>query len=120
VGQGQRLLIGLALLHRPKLVVADEPTSALDLITQQEVLRLLREISDRSGTAILYISHDLASVLQLCHRVAILLNGQIIEAGPTREVFCFPRHPYAQRLIGALPRVPAIGTSEDHVRSACP
>jgi ABC-type dipeptide/oligopeptide/nickel transport system ATPase component len=104
VGQGQRLLIALALLHRPKLIVADEPTSALDLITQQEILRLFRCISDESGTAILFISHDLTSVAQICDRVAILFEGEIIESGTTHEVFDHPRHPYAQRLIGSLPQ----------------
>ncbi len=106
IGQGQRLLIALAVLHGPRLIVADEPTSALDLITQQEILRLFRRISDDSGTAILFISHDLTSVAQICDRVAILFEGQIIELAPTREVFEQPRHPYAQRLIGALPRLP--------------
>lgn len=103
VGQGQRLLIALALLHRPQLIVADEPTSALDLITQQEILRLFQKIS-RGGAAVLFISHDLASVAQICDRVAILYAGEIIEIGPTRDVFEHPQHPYAQRLIGALPR----------------
>jgi ABC-type dipeptide/oligopeptide/nickel transport system ATPase component len=105
VGQGQRLLIALALLHGPRLIIADEPTSALDLITQQDILRLFRRISDDSGTAILFISHDLASVAQICDRVAILYEGEIIEIGPTSQVFENPQHPYAQRLIGALPRL---------------
>lgn len=104
IGQGQRLLIALALLHGPRLIIADEPTSALDLITQQEILRLFRRISDTSRTAILFISHDLASVAQICDRVAILYEGEIIEIGPTADVFAKPQHPYAQRLIGALPR----------------
>jgi ABC-type dipeptide/oligopeptide/nickel transport system ATPase component len=107
VGQGQRLLIALALLHGPRLIVADEPTSALDLITQQEILSLFRRISDDCGTAILFISHDLTSVAQICDRVAILYEGEIIEVGPTPEVFEHPKHPYARRLIGALPRLPA-------------
>ena len=105
IGQGQRLLIALALLHGPRLIVADEPTSALDLITQQEILRLFRRISDDSGTAILFISHDLMSVAQICDRVAILYEGQIIETGTTTDIFERPQHPYAQRLIGALPRL---------------
>lgn len=104
VGQGQRLLIALALLHSPRLIIADEPTSALDLITQQEILRLFRAICDESGTAILFISHDLLSVAQICDRVAILYQGELIEQGPTSEIFERPQHPYAQRLIAALPR----------------
>jgi ABC-type dipeptide/oligopeptide/nickel transport system ATPase component len=105
IGQGQRLLIALALLHRPRLIVADEPTSALDLITQQEILRLFRQISDESGTAILFISHDLTSVAQICDRVAILYEGEIIEIGATQNVFESPQHPYARRLIAAIPRL---------------
>ena len=105
IGQGQRLLIALALLHRPQLIVADEPTSALDLITQQEILRLFRRISEDYGTAILFISHDLTSVAQICDRVAILCDGEIIEEGPTSQIFERPQHPYAQRLIGSLPRL---------------
>lgn len=105
VGQGQRLLIALALVHGPRLIVADEPTSALDLITQQDILRLFRRISDDKGTAILFISHDLTSVAQICDRVAILYEGEIIEVGETQEVFERPRHDYAKRLIGALPRL---------------
>ena len=105
IGQGQRLLIALALLHRPALIVADEPTSALDLITQRDILRLFRSIRDKSGTAILFISHDLTSVAQICDRVAVLYQGEIVEMGVTSEVFSQPRHPYAQRLIGAVPRL---------------
>ena len=105
IGQGQRLLIALALLHGPRLIIADEPTSALDLITQQEILALFRKIRDVSRTALLFISHDLASVAQICDRVAILYQGEIIETGSTVDVFTHPRHPYAQRLIGALPRL---------------
>jgi ABC-type dipeptide/oligopeptide/nickel transport system ATPase component len=103
VGQGQRLLIALALLHRPRLIVADEATSALDLITQQDILHLFQQIG-KSGTAVLFISHDLTSVARICDRVAILYAGEIIEIGPTRQVFERPQHPYAQRLMGALPQ----------------
>ncbi len=105
IGQGQRLLIALALLHRPRLIIADEPTSALDLITQQDILALFRRISESAGTAVLFISHDLVSVAQICDRVAVLYQGEIIETGPTSQVFLQPDHPYAKRLIGALPRL---------------
>ena len=118
IGQGQRLLIALALLHRPRLIVADEPTSALDLITQQEILGLFRKIRDDSGTAILFISHDLASVAQICDRVAILYAGEIIETGSTSEVFERPKHPYAQRLIGALPQLRPQEMAEKRAPSA--
>jgi ABC-type dipeptide/oligopeptide/nickel transport system ATPase component len=106
VGQAQRVLIAMAVLHRPALIVADEPTSALDAITQAEILELFRRLNRELGVAILYISHDLASVAALCHRLAILHDGRIIETGRTEDIFHSPLHPYARRLIEALPRMP--------------
>jgi ABC-type glutathione transport system ATPase component len=79
VGQAQRVLIALALLHRPSILIADEPTSALDPVTQAEIIRLLQKLNRRYGTALLYISHDLVSVLQLCDRLAVLHAGTIAE-----------------------------------------
>lgn len=106
VGMAQRFLIAMALLHRPSLLLADEPTSALDTITQSEILALFRRVNQERGVAILYISHDLASVGALCTRVAILHQGQIVECAAAQDVFRAPRHPYTQRLIEALPRLP--------------
>lgn len=107
VGLAQRFLIAMAILHGPALLLADEPTSALDLITQAEILRLFADLNRSTSVAMLYISHDLASVASLCHRVAILHDGQIVECAPTAEVFRNPRHPYTQKLIAAIPRVAA-------------
>ena len=101
VGLAQRLLIGLALLHRPALLIADEPTSALDPITQAEILKLFAAIHAR-GTALLYISHDLPSVAALCDRIAILCAGRIVEAGKCRQVFAQPAHPYTLQLVEAI------------------
>jgi len=109
VGLAQRFLIALAILHRPKLLLADEPTSALDSITQSEILDLFNSLNRRYGLAILYISHDLASVASLCHRVAILNQGTIVECGATAEIFARPRHEYTQRLIAAIPKPPISG-----------
>lgn len=103
VGLAQRVLIAMAVLHRPALLIADEPTSALDPITQAEILDLFRDLNRRLGMAILYISHDLQSVAGLCHRVAILNDGGIVETGDVREVFESPRHPYTRRLVNAMP-----------------
>jgi len=111
VGLAQRVLIAMAILHRPELVIADEPTSALDVITQSEILRLFTELNQRLGTSILYISHDLLSVAAVSHRVAILAEGEIVELGPTPEVFASPRHPYTRRLIASLPAHPVYGSS---------
>ena len=106
VGQAQRVLIAMAVMHRPALLIADEATSALDVITQAEILRLFRELNRNSGMAILYISHDLASVAGICDRVAILHQGQIVESGITPQVLTAPRHDYTQRLLAAMPKMP--------------
>jgi len=103
VGQGQRVIIAMAILHRPALLIADEPTSALDTITQSEILRLFERLNRELDMAILYISHDLLSVAALCHRVAILRDGEIVECDGPDAIFDSPRHPYTQRLIAALP-----------------
>lgn len=106
VGQAQRVLIAMAVMHRPVLLIADEATSALDVITQSEILELFRHLNHSFGTAILYISHDLPSVAGLCDRVAILHEGQIVESGPTEQVLTRPQHSYTQRLIAAMPKMP--------------
>ena len=106
VGQAQRVLIAMAVMHRPALLIADEATSALDVITQSEILALFRELNRTSGMAILYISHDLASVAGICDRIAILHEGQIVEAGTTAQVLLSPRHEYTQRLMAAMPKMP--------------
>ena len=101
VGMAQRLVIALALLHRPALVIADEPTSALDPVTQADILKLFADIN-AGGSALLYISHDLPSVAALCGRVAILQRGRVVEEGLCDEVFRKPAHPYAHRLVQAV------------------
>ncbi|MGA7400059.1 MAG: ABC transporter ATP-binding protein [Candidatus Sulfotelmatobacter sp.] len=105
VGQAQRVLIAMAILHRPALLIADEATSALDVITQSEILALFRELNRSTGMAILYISHDLASVAGICDRIAILHQGVIVESGTTQQIFSQPKHEYTKRLMAALPRV---------------
>src|ERR1700721_2441587 len=106
VGQAQRVLIAMAVMHRPALLIADEATSALDVITQSEILALFRELNRTTGMSILYISHDLASVAGICDRIAILHQGQIVELGQTADVMANPKHEYTQRLMAALPRKP--------------
>ena len=107
VGQAQRVLIAMAIMHRPALLIADEATSALDVITQSEILELFARLNREIGMSILYISHDLPSVAGICQRIAILHEGQIVECGPTEQIFTAPEHPYTQRLMLALPQVPA-------------
>ena len=106
VGQAQRVVIAMAILHRPELLIADEATSALDTITQSEILNLFSQLNRELGMAILYISHDLLSVAALCDRIAILNAGKIIECGLPEAIFNSPRHEYTRRLIAALPARP--------------
>lgn len=106
VGQAQRVLIAMAVMHRPSLLIADEATSALDVITQSEILALFRELNRSFGMSVLYISHDLPSVAGICDRIAILQEGEIVETGATEQVLLRPRHEYTQRLIAAMPRMP--------------
>jgi len=115
VGLAQRFLIALAILHRPALLIADESTSALDTITQAEILALFAKLNRGQSIAMLYISHDLASVASLCHRVAILHEGGIVEDAPVDDVFRNPQHDYTRQLIAAIPRVPS---SEDAAEGA--
>jgi ABC-type dipeptide/oligopeptide/nickel transport system ATPase component len=110
VGQAQRVLIAMAVLHRPSLLVADEATSALDVITQSEILELFSHLNRTIGMSILYISHDLPSVAGICQRIAILNEGQIVECGPTEQIFAAPNHPYTRRLMASLPRVPVLSS----------
>ena len=104
VGQAQRVLIVMALLHSPPLLIADEPTSALDVITQREVLDLLANIAAERQMSMLFISHDLPTVAAICHRLAILHTGEIVECGPVKQVLANPQHPYTRQLIAAAPK----------------
>lgn len=103
VGQAQRVLIGMAVLHRPALLLADEPTSALDPVTQAEILKLFADLSRRFNMSILYISHDLLSVAAISHRVAVLSAGQIVECAETAQIFRNPQHPYTRALVESIP-----------------
>jgi ABC-type glutathione transport system ATPase component len=105
VGQAQRVLIALALLHRPALIVADEPTSALDPVTQSQIVDLLRNLNRRHGVTLLYISHDLISVIQLCDRVAVLHEGTIVEDLPVGQL-AEAQHAASLALLRALPVPP--------------
>ena len=102
-GQRQRIAIARALALDPQLIVCDEPVSALDLSTQARVLELFKEIQDRTGVAYLFVSHDLAVVRHLSHRVAVIYRGEIVEWGDGDQVTARPEHPYTQRLFLAAP-----------------
>ena len=106
VGQAQRVVLALALLHRPALLIADEPTSALDPCNQAEVLRMLQQANHDDGTALLYISHDLLSVLQLCHNLVVLHSGRVVESLSVAHIEKQAQHPSTLALLRSLP-VPA-------------
>jgi ABC-type dipeptide/oligopeptide/nickel transport system ATPase component len=106
VGQAQRVLIAMALVHRPRLLIADEPTSALDAVTQAEILQLFSRLSREMAMSVLFISHDLLSVASICQRVAILSAGRVVEFNSTEAIFRAPAHHYTKALIAALPKLP--------------
>lgn len=101
-GQQQRAVIAMAMLANPSLLLLDEPTTALDVTVEASIVELIREIRQTTGTAVLYISHNLGLILQTCSRVAVMYAGQVVEEGPVRQVFDDPRHPYTQGLVGCV------------------
>jgi peptide/nickel transport system ATP-binding protein len=104
-GQKQRIVIAMALALRPKVIIADEPTTALDVTVQAEILELLRSLRDEEGTAIVLITHNMGVVADLSDRVAVMLNGELVETAPVAELFAAPQHEYTQRLLAAVPRL---------------
>ena len=104
-GMRQRVMIAAAMICNPRILIADEPTTALDVTIQAQIVELLKRMNREKQTSILFISHDLSLVKQLCERVLVMKGGYIVETGLTQEVFAHPKEEYTQRLIAAIPKV---------------
>lgn len=104
-GMAQRYKIALALLSSPEILIADEATSALDVTVQAHILKLLKKMSQKKGSAILFITHDLGIAAQICDRVAVMYSGRIVEIGTTLDIFQQPLHPYTRGLLAAVPKL---------------
>ncbi|MGM1017898.1 MAG: ABC transporter ATP-binding protein [Actinomycetota bacterium] len=103
-GQRQRVVIAIAVAAGPSLLVADEPTTALDVTVQAQILDLIRTLRDETGMGVLFISHDLGVIGQLCERVAVMYRGRVVESGRVETVLEDPRHPYTRALLESIPR----------------
>ena len=108
-GMCQRVMIAMALASGARLLIADEPTTSLDVTIQDEIVRLIRRLAVDTGIAVLSIIHDLGLVSRLCHRVAVVYAGQVVEAGPTRTLLHAPMHPYTQALLRCVPDLSEVG-----------
>jgi len=108
-GQRQRISIARALASRPRILICDEPTSALDVSIQAQILNLLKDLQDELGLTLLFISHDLPVIRQMCDRVAVMRDGAICEIALTEDLFSNPKHEYSQHLLELMPRMDVIG-----------
>lgn len=119
-GQAQRIMIAAALALEPQLLIADEPTTALDVTIQAQVLHLLKEMCQRTGTALILVTHDMGVVAQTADHVAVMYAGQIVEDQPVADLFAGPAHPYTRSLLGALPRPGTARTRLQAIPGAAP
>jgi oligopeptide/dipeptide ABC transporter ATP-binding protein len=104
-GMKQRVVGAIAISCEPSVIIADEPTTALDVTIQLQYLRLLKEIQESTGLAIIFITHDFGVVARMCDRVAVMYAGRIVEQGPVRDIFNNPSHPYTEALIASVPKL---------------
>ena len=105
-GMRQRVMIAAAIVCNPRLLIADEPTTALDVTIQAQIVKLLQRISKEHGMSVLFISHDLSLIRQLCSRVLVMQHGKVVEMGEVETIFSNPQEPYTKKLIAAIPKVP--------------
>jgi oligopeptide/dipeptide ABC transporter ATP-binding protein len=119
-GLKQRVMIAMAMAMRPRLLIADEPTTALDATIRAQILELLRDLSAKTGTAVLLITHDFGVVNEVADRVAVMYAGQIVEEGTRVELLSQPRHPYTQGLLRSIPKAEARGHRLEEIKGAVP
>ena len=104
-GMRQRVMIAMALACQPQILIADEPTTALDVTIQAQILDLIRELNESMGTSVVFITHDLGVVSELCDTVIVMYTGHIVEQAPVKELFESPKHPYTKGLLNAIPKI---------------
>ena len=104
-GMRQRAMIAMAMACNPKILIADEPTTALDVTIQAQIMELMKELQEKTGTAIILITHDLGVVAETAHKVAVMYGGKVVEHGTVEEIFYRPRHPYTWGLLNSMPRL---------------
>ncbi|WQV21228.1 ABC transporter ATP-binding protein [Helicobacter pylori] len=103
-GQRQRVMIAMAMVCEPEILIADEPTTALDVTIQAQILELMKELQQKKGTSILFITHDLGVVAQIADEVVVMYKGHVVEQASAKELFADPRHPYTKALLNAIPK----------------
>lgn len=104
-GQRQRVMIAMALVCKPKILIADEPTTALDVTIQAQILDLMENLKQKTGTSILFITHDLGVVAEVCDDVVVMYSGRVVEKGDVRSIFASPSHPYTRGLLASIPKL---------------
>lgn len=119
-GMQQRVMIAMALACKPKLLIADEPTTALDVTIQAQILKLMRELQEETGTSILMITHNLGVVAEICERVGVMYAGNIVEIGSTDDIFAQPMHPYTQGLMNSIPKLTENVTHLEVIKGSVP
>jgi peptide/nickel transport system ATP-binding protein/oligopeptide transport system ATP-binding protein len=119
-GMRQRVMIAIALACDPEILIADEPTTALDVTIQAQIIEVVKEIRDRLGTSVIWITHDLGVVASLADRVIVMYGGQIVEEGPVSEIYGNPQHPYTRALLASVPRVDQKGATLSAIKGQPP
>ncbi|WP_226584613.1 ABC transporter ATP-binding protein [Halobacillus litoralis] len=119
-GMRQRVMIAMAMSCDPKLLIADEPTTALDVTIQAQILDVMRNMRDEHHTAILFITHDLGVIAEMCDRVAVMYAGRIVEQGTVYEIFENPKHPYTKGLLGSIPKIGSRAERLDSIKGQVP